>query len=160
MNIIDNSFTIRKANATDHDFFYQSYTATFGIAITSDVFFDNFKKRINDNNYLFLVMIAGHTNTFAGCSIVKFESDTFGLSLTSEIEFLYVNPKFRKLNAAEYICNYVEKVSIEKGANKIKVDCAINSTLNQHFYARRKFVLQKKGYLKNLDVYQFEEIHK
>jgi hypothetical protein len=160
MNIIDNSFTIRKANATDHEFFYQSYTSSYGTSITSEVFFDNFKKSINNANFLFIVLEIGPKNSFAGCCIIKFDFDIFDLFLTTEIKYLYVNQKFRKFNAAEYICNYVEKMSIEKGAHKIKVDCAINSTLNQHFYARRKFVFQKKGYLKNLDVHQFEEMLK
>jgi hypothetical protein len=149
MSIIDKSFMIRKANATDHDIFYQSYTSSYGISISTEVFFDIFKKSINNTNFLFIVLEVGPMNSFAGCCIVKFDYDIFDLNLTTEIKYLYVNQKFRKFNAAEYICNYVEKMSVEKGANKIKVDCAINSTLNQHFYARRKFVLQKKGYLKS-----------
>jgi hypothetical protein len=54
------------------------------------------------------------------------------------------------LHAAEFLYHAIEQFTVAKKVFKLHVSCYINSTLNQNFYTKRGFKVNKKLYVKEV----------
>lgn len=112
--------------------------------------FDEFyKKKIKDKEYHFLIM-EDDEKKVAGGVILQYRQTFLDKFPFIEIQDFFVTHKYRKLNAAEYLYQAIEKLAIEKKVFKIQVGCYINSTLNQNFYTKHGFKINKKLYIKEV----------
>ncbi len=150
MNSEQIQYTFRLGKNSDCNLFLDTYFANLGESFNKTELVNIFESRIKEPDYKFYVLLAGRELTIAGCAIVKVEANVFDKYATTEIKHLHIHPKFRKLNAADSLYVFIEEQAKLKNASLIKVACGINSTLNQRFYSRKKFVFTKKLFLKNI----------
>jgi hypothetical protein len=144
-------YNIRTGQLSDMNLFLDTYFSSIGISYNKEEVEKIFEQRIKDDKYRFFVLLTGKEAAIAGCAIVKVEMDLFNKYTTTEIKHLYIYPKFRKLNAADSLYAYVEEKAKVGNSYLIKVACGINSTLNQRFYSRKKFVFTNKLFLKYIN---------
>jgi GNAT superfamily N-acetyltransferase len=144
MLICDIIYTYRKANSADCGIFFDSYTSYDDVHFDKMKFTKTFESLLLDKQYLIFVFEAASNNTIAGGIILKLSNELFNDKFYIEIHHLYILLKYRKLNAAPKLYSFVEEIAKEYNATKIKVACNLNSTLNQRFYTRNKFIFSKK----------------
>lgn len=146
----ENSYTYRKANYADCGIFFDSYTSYTDVHFDKIKFTKTFESLLLDNQYSIFVFETEVNKTIAGGIILKLSNELFNDRNFIEIHHLYIQLKYRKLNAAPKLYSFVEEIAKEYNATKIKVACKLNSTLNQRFYTRNKFIFSKKLFEKNL----------
>jgi ribosomal protein S18 acetylase RimI-like enzyme len=150
MQLASIHYTYSKATIADLNIFHDSCSAYAGVIYEKMFFQAEYLRILQDQNYLLLTLICDQKNEIAGCAVLKFDTELFAQHPYIEILHLYIQPKYRKLNAAENLYSYIEEIASKKKANKIKVACGISSTLNQRFYSRKSFIFTKKAFQKNL----------
>ncbi len=138
------SYAYRKATNDDWEIFFDSYMSYAGVHCDKMQFAKLFESLLLDKYYLIFVFEVALNKNIAGGIILKLSNELFNDKYYIEIHHLHILLKYRKLNAAIKLYSFVEQIAIENKATKIKVACNLNSTLNQRFYTRNKFVFSKK----------------
>ena len=105
---------------------------------------------INDMQ-LFFESYIGYTNSQMNIEAFSSLYELFDSTIHVDIAHLYIAPKYRKLNAADNLYEFIVAQCRVLKATKISVSCGINSTLNQRFYTRRKFIYIKKMFMKHIE---------
>lgn len=112
--------------------------------------FDEFyKQKFKSKDYIFLI-IEDEEKKEAGGVILQLRDTFLDKFPFLEIQTFFVTPKYRKLNAADFLYQAIVATAVEKKVFKLQVGCYINSTLNQNFYTKRGFKVHKKLYTKDL----------
>ena len=145
-------FKVRKAGIADLDFIHHAIVAINEVDIAKHEFELLLKAKLKTAG-CFIFILEEHTRsaTKAGLLVARSYQNLTDYWPIIEIQELYIIPKYRKLGGADFLYNYVEGFSREQKAYRLKVNCNINSTLNQNFYTTRGFKISKKQYAK--DVY-------
>ena len=141
-------YNFKKATIEDISIFYDSYVEYTNSFITLIEFKNLFSLNLKDKNYQFFIIHKKDNGSTAGCVALRLYNEIFSDKVIAEISHLYILPKFRKWQAADSLYYFVESNCKEHNISKIVVACGINSTLNQHFYTKRKFNYVKKVFLK------------
>jgi ribosomal protein S18 acetylase RimI-like enzyme len=148
MSSLSPNFTTRKAEIKDVMYFYESINTLTDSTLDIHQFYDQFKKKVKDKtNILLLLELDKKTVGLIVGQHYQTLSDPFPLL---EIQELFIAPKYRKLKAAEFLFSAFLEKAKTKGYYKLKVNCNINSTLNQNFYISKGFKIQKKQYHKSI----------
>jgi ribosomal protein S18 acetylase RimI-like enzyme len=146
-NLLPN-YTTRKAELKDVMYFFESISTQTDATLDINKFNEQFKKKLKDKTSILLLL--EYTKKSIGFIIAQ-EYQTLSDAFPSlEIQELYITSKYRKLKAAEFLYSQLEEKGKSKGYFKLKVNCNINSTLNQNFYISNGFKIQKKQYYKNI----------
>lgn len=145
MNLQPN-YQYRNATLKDILFFYEAMTSLEEIFIEHLEFDTKFKLKLEDAKSHLLVIEDIEINQVIGCVVLQERQNLSDINIWIEIQELFIFPKYRKLKAAEYLYYFIEKYVQEKSIHKIKVACKINSTLNQNFYTKKGFKIEKKSY--------------
>jgi ribosomal protein S18 acetylase RimI-like enzyme len=142
------NYTTRKADLKDVMYFFESMNIQSDTKLDINKFNDQFKKKVKDKKSVMLLLeVEKKTMGFIIAQEYQTLSDAFPLL---EIQELFIAPKFRKLKAAEFLYSAFEQMGRSKGFFKLKVNCNMNSTLNQNFYISKGFEIQKKQYHKSI----------
>ena len=152
MNMESNSYYLKDADINDMQLFFESYIGYTNSQMNIEAFSSLYEARMNESGWQLFVLMTSSSQKQAGCVALKIESELFDSSIHIDIAHLYISPKYRKLNAADALYEFIEAECKVLSASKISVSCGINSTLNQRFYSRRKFAYVKKMYLKVIGV--------
>lgn len=142
-------FNIRKALLNDVMHFQEAISMHLNKNWNLMDFDEFFKKKLKDKEYTFLMM-EDDEKKVAGGVILQYRQTFLDKFPFIEIQSLFVTPKYRKLNAAEYLYQAIEKLAVEKKVFKLQVGCYMNSTLNQNFYTKHGFKVYKKSYVKEV----------
>lgn len=145
MNTIPN-YAYRKASLSDMMFFYESMTSLENALIDTFEFENNFKSIILDSNYYLFIIEDMHNPV--GCVVLQKVYNLSDPSPWVEILEFFIQPKYRKLKAADYFYHTIETFVSEMGIFKMKVSCKVNSTISQHFFTKRGYKIQRKVYSK------------
>jgi GNAT superfamily N-acetyltransferase len=151
MQLDINSYHLKLANKEDILIFYESFISYTNSFLRLEEFATIFESKLNDKNYHFFLLQTELNKKTIGCVAFNLYSEVFEMDLNAEIVHFYILPKYRKLQAADVLYNFIEDKCKELNVTKISVACGINSTLNQRFYTRRKFMYVKKKFLKSVD---------
>lgn len=148
MSSLQPNYTTRKAELKDVMYFLESINTQIDSTLDIHKFNDQFKKKVKDKTSILLLLeVDKKTVGFIISQAYQTLSDPFPLL---EIQELFIAPKYRKLKAADFLFSeFVDKAK-NKGYYKLKVNCNINSTLNQNFYISKGFKIQKKQYQKSI----------
>lgn len=149
MTNVQPKYATRPAELKDIMYFYEAICAITNINIDIVEFNIQFKNKIKDKSYIMLVLEADG-KTIAGCTLAQSRQSLSDQQPFVEIQELYISPKFRKLKAADFLYNALEEKIINQKMHQLRVNCNINSTLNQNFYVKRGFKIYKKQYKKAL----------
>lgn len=145
MNTIPN-YAYRKASISDMMFFFESMTSLENALIDTFEFENNFKSKILDSNYYLFIIEDMHNPV--GCVVLQKVYNLSDPSPWVEILEFFIQPKYRKLKAADYFYHTIETFVSEMGIFKMKVSCKVNSTISQHFFTKRGYKIQRKVYSK------------
>lgn len=140
-------YTVRKAVLSDVMFFYESIKETANLTLNENEFDIIFKSKLKTKHNQLIVLLDqfGHA---AGCAIIEFKITLTEGDLFSEMQFFYIQPKYRKYFAAEALYNEIEQILLNKKCKKLIVSTLLNATINQRFYTKRGFKFVKKTYQK------------
>jgi len=142
-------FNIRKARLNDV-MHYQEVVSLHLNKTWNVMDFDEFyKQKLKSKEYSFLIM-EDEEKKVAGGVILQDRHTFLDKFPFLEIQTFFVAPKYRKLNAADFLYEAIVATAVDKKVFKIQVGCYINSTLNQNFYTKRGFKVHKKLYTKDL----------
>ena len=148
MSSLQPNYTSRKAELKDVMYFLESINTQIDSTLDIHKFNDQYKKKVKDKTSILLLLEVDKKSV--GLIIAQGYqtlSDPFPLL---EIQELFIASKYRKLKAADFLFSeFVEKAK-NNGYYKLKVNCNINSTLNQNFYISKGFKIQKKQYHKSI----------
>ena len=148
MSSLQPTYTIRKAELKDVMYFFESINSQTDSTLDINKFNHQFKKKLKDKTSILLLLDVDKKSVgFIVAQEYQTLSDSFPFL---EIQELFIAPKFRKLKAAEFLFSEFVEKSKNKGYYKLKVNCNINSTLNQNFYISKGFKIQKKQYHKSI----------
>jgi ribosomal protein S18 acetylase RimI-like enzyme len=128
-------------------FFYNAVCSSSSSTIEILDFDTRFKQLLKSKSHLFFVLEAASQKT-AGCAILEIRKSISVPFLYMEIELFYIDPKYRRLKGADYLYTALEDQVVLNKVHELKVNCNINSTLNQNFYTKRGFVIAQKKYKK------------
>lgn len=148
MSSLQPNYTTRKAELKDVMYFFESINLQTDSALDINKFNHQYKKIIKDKTSIVLLLEVDKKSVgFIIAQEYQALSDSFPFL---EIQELYIAPKYRKLKAAVFLFSEFVEKSKNKGYYKLKVNCNINSTLNQNFYINKGFKIQKKQYHKSI----------
>lgn len=150
MNLDSNSYYLKNADINDMQLFFDSYIGYTNSQINIEAFSNLYEARIKESGWQLFVLMTTSSQKQAGCVALRIESEIFDSAIHIDIAHLYITPKYRKINAADALYEFIEAQCKVLKAAKISVSCGINSTLNQRFYTRRKFAYVKKMFLKEI----------
>ncbi|MEI6189374.1 MAG: GNAT family N-acetyltransferase [Chitinophagia bacterium] len=142
-------FNVRKAQLNDVMHFQEAISMHLNKPWNVMEFDEFYKKKLKDKEYTFLIMVDDEKKV-AGGVILQYRQTFLDKSPFLEIQTFFVTPKYRKLNAADFLYQAIAETASEKKVFKLQVGCYINSTLNQNFYTKRGFKVHKKLYTKDL----------
>lgn len=140
------NYNFRKAALKDVLFFYEAMSSLEGIYIDEVEFSNNFKLKFENPKCQLFVIEDNSSQCIVGCVILEERKHLSDVSAWFEIQDLYIAPKYRKLKAADFLYQQIESYIKESSIHKLKVTCKVNSTLNQNFYTKKGFKLEKKSY--------------
>lgn len=142
-------YKVRQAKLNDVMYFYDAVCSILNTKLDVFEFQINFKVKLKAKD--FLVLVAELDNKIVvGCIVAQKRNTLSNPEFFIEIQELYITPKFRKLEAADFLLSAFEALSIEQNINKLTVNCNINSTLTQHFFTKRGFKIARKQYHKQI----------
>jgi ribosomal protein S18 acetylase RimI-like enzyme len=140
---------IRNATEHDLDYFLDAFYQIYNQQLDKHSFFELFKKKLKSQNSL--LFVAQNTlGNIIGCMVCEKQESLQILKPMIQIKEFYISPKYRKFNLAEDMYVYIENKAIKMGVPKIEVLCNYTATTTQNFYLRRKFVIDRKSYIKQL----------
>ena len=142
------NYQTRKAALKDIMFFYEAICFITGFESDINEFNKKFKALLKDKSAILMVIEAD--GKMAGCILAQVRQQLSDMHSFVEIQELYISPKFRNRKAADFLYNDFEDKYILKEHRQIRVNCNINSTLNQNFYVKKGFKIFKKQYKKEL----------
>ncbi len=151
MSLNDILYTYREADKEDWPIFYDAYLSNAAIPINKIRFKDIFDNYLLDRLMLVFIFEKEATKSIVGGTILKKSNELFIENGFVEIQHMHILSKYRRLNAATQLYAFIEEIAKDNKATKIMVSCSLNSTLNQRFYLRNKFVFSKKIYQKNIE---------
>lgn len=147
----DQKFKVRKANQLDLEFVHQAIVSVYESKLGLHEFETLYKTKIKASGfYIFILEEYSRNLTQAGLLVAHVQQNLTDLWPTIEIQELFILPKYRKFGAADFLYGYLENFTKEQNAYRLKVNCKINSTLNQNFYTARGFKISKKQYVKEV----------
>lgn len=138
---------IRNAEINDVDYFIECYFQIYNIKLNKQFFLELFKKKLKSHSSLLYVATNAPGNCI-GCIVCEKQEIFQNLKPILEIKEFYISPNYRKLNLADDMYSYVENKAIKLGISKVIVMCNLRATTTQNFYLRRKFMSDKKAYIK------------
>ena len=145
------TFKIKKANLLDLKFIHQSIQSLSEQNIGLQDFETLFKSKTKSQSFtIFILEDRSRLGCNAGLLVVQLQQNLSDKWPTIEIQELFILPKYRKFKAADFLYTYLEQFAKDQKAYKIKVNCKINSTLNQNFYTAKGFKISKKQYVKEV----------
>jgi len=148
MSSLQPNYTTRKAELKDVMYFLESINTQIDSTLDIHKFNDQFKKKVKDKTSILLLLEVDKKSIgFIIAQAYQTLSDPFP---SLEIQELFIAPKYRKLKAADFLFSEFLEKAKNKGYYKLKVNCNINSTLNQNFYISKGFKIQKKQYYKSI----------
>jgi ribosomal protein S18 acetylase RimI-like enzyme len=140
---------IRNATEQDLDYFLDAFHQIYNQQLDKHSFFELFKKKLKSQNSL--LFVAQNTlGNIIGCMVCEKQESLQILKPMIQIKEFYISPKYRKFNLAEEMYVHIENKAIKMGVPKIEVLCNYTATTTQNFYLRRKFVIDRKSYIKQL----------
>jgi ribosomal protein S18 acetylase RimI-like enzyme len=140
---------IRNATENDVDYFLEAFHQIYNQQFDKHNFTELFKKKIKSQNSL--LFVAQNTlGNIIGCMVCEKQESLQILKPFLQIKEFYISPKYRKFNLAEDMYVYIENKAIKMGIPKIEVLCNYTATTTQNFYLRRKFMIDRKSYVKQL----------
>jgi N-acetylglutamate synthase-like GNAT family acetyltransferase len=140
---------IRNATEHDLDYFLDAFYQIYNQQLDQHSFFELFKKKLKSQNSL--LFVAQNTlGNIIGCMVCEKQESLQILKPMIQIKEFYISPKYRKFNLAEDMYVYIENKAIKMGVPRIEVLCNYTATTTQNFYLRRKFVIDRKSYIKQL----------
>jgi ribosomal protein S18 acetylase RimI-like enzyme len=140
---------IRNATEQDVDYFLEAFHQIYNQQFDKHTFFELFKKKLKSQSSL-LYVAQNAIGNLIGCIVCEKQESLQILKPIIQIKEFYISPKYRKFNLAEDMYSYVENKAIKMGIPKIEVMCNYTATTTQNFYLRRKFVIDRKSYIKQL----------
>jgi ribosomal protein S18 acetylase RimI-like enzyme len=140
-------YTTRTATLKDLMFFYEAVCVITDSKPDILEFNKQYKLKIKNKANIILVLEADK-KVLIGFIVAEIRQNLSDAVPCAELQELYVSNKYRKLNAADFIYNELEKKVAKEKIFQLKVNCNLNSTLNQHFYVKRGFKIFKKQYKK------------
>ena len=138
---------IRKAIIEDVDYLIESYIQIYGITIEKLSFLGLYKKKLKSQSCLIYVAENSLGNVI-GCIVCEKQESFQILKPILQIKEFYISPKYRKFNLADDLYSFVEGKAVKMGISKIEVMCNLTATTTQNFYLRKKFVTDRKSYIK------------
>ena len=147
MTNLQPNYLARTATLKDIMFFYEAISAISEVNLDIVHFNTQFKNKIKDKSYTLLVLEADDKK-IAGCILAQLRQGLSDQQPYVELQELYIFPKFRKLKGAEFLYAALEEKVIKQKIYQLRVNCNINSTLNQNFYVKKGFKIFKKQYKK------------
>jgi N-acetylglutamate synthase-like GNAT family acetyltransferase len=144
-------YNFKKASIDDLSIFYESFVEYTNSYLTISEFSTIFETNLKDKNFLFFVLNKKDKPGSVGCVALMLYNEVFNQKINADIAHLYILPKYRKLQAADALYEFIELKCRDYQISKITVACGINSTLNQNFYTKRKFNYVKKGFSKHIN---------
>ena len=140
-------WTIRKAQIDDVDYFLESYNLIYGLKYDKNAFTELFKKKLKSHSSLICVAVntLGHA---IGCIVCEKQESFQLLKPVLQIKEFFISPKYRKLHLADELYVFVENLALKSGISKIEVMCNLTATTTQYFYLKKKFILDRKTYVK------------
>ena len=142
-------YKVRPAKLSDVMYFYDAVCSILNTKINLLDFQIIFKEKLRHKDFILLVSELDN-KTVAGCIVAQKRNTLSNPEFFIEIQELYITPKFRKLEAANFLLSALEALSVEKYVNNLTVNCNINSTLTQHFFTKRGFKIARKQYNKQI----------
>jgi ribosomal protein S18 acetylase RimI-like enzyme len=146
---ISHHFNIRKARLNDLLHYQEAISIHLNKPWNVMDFDEFYKQKFKSKDYIFLI-IEDEEKKEAGGVILQLRDTFLDKFPFLEIQTFFVTPKYRKLNAADFLYQAIVATAVEKKVFKLQVGCYINSTLNQNFYTKRGFKVHKKLYTKDL----------
>ena len=143
------TYNIRKAQSNDVENFHEAVCSSNNIKEDIINFEQRFKQMLRSKSYLFFILEAVPKKV-VGCTVLEIRKNLISPSPFLEIETFYIDPKYRKWKAAEFLYKEIEQNVKQLMFFKLKVNCNMNSTLNQNFYTKKGFKISKKQYEKDL----------
>jgi len=140
-------WTIRKAQIDDVDYFLESYNLIYGLKNDKNAFTELYKKKLKSQSSLLCVALNTLGNPI-GCIVCEKQESFQILKPVLQIKEFYISPKYRKLHLADDLYIFIENLALKSGITKIEVMCNLTATTTQYFYLRKKFVLDRKTYVK------------
>ena len=137
----------RKAEFEDADYFIESYLHIYGLKLDRHPFLELYKKKLKSHSSLLYVAVNAIGNTI-GCIVCEKQETLQVLKPILQIKEFYISPNYRKFNLADDLYTYVEERAVRLGISKIEVMCNLNATTTQNFYLRKKFITDRKSYIK------------
>ena len=138
---------IKNASYEDADFFLNSFREIYGHHFDVFFFVEFFKKKINSPHSILCVAVNSNGNRI-GCFVCEKQELFQDLKPVLQIKEFYISPNYRKFNLAYDLYTYVEERAVRLGISKIEVMCNLNATTTQNFYLRKKFITDRKSYIK------------
>jgi len=138
---------IRKAEWEDVDYLIVAFTEIYGTPFDKFTFSESYKKKLKSQQSIIYVAENAIGNLI-GCIVCEKQILLQLLEPIIQIKEFYISPKYRKLNLAEDLYYHLENKAIKMGINKIEVMCNYTATTTQNFYLRKKFVADRKSYIK------------
>ena len=138
---------IRKAVLEDMDYLIESYNQIYGINLDKHSFLELFKKKIKSQSSLIYVAENALGNLI-GCIVCEKQETFHLLKPVLQIKEFYISPKYRKFNLADELYSFVEQKAQKFGIYKIEVMCNMTATTTQNFYLRKKFISDRRSYVK------------
>jgi ribosomal protein S18 acetylase RimI-like enzyme len=143
------NWNFRKAVLQDVDYFLEAYFQIYGAPLDRHSFVELYKKKLkSQSSYLYVA--ENELGSTIGCIVCELQESFQILKPVLQIKEFYISQKYRKLHLADELYAYVERTVINKGIAKIEVLCNLTSTTTQNFYIRKKFIGDKKSYIKNI----------
>jgi GNAT superfamily N-acetyltransferase len=144
-------FKVRKANQSDLEFVHQAIVSVNDSKMGLHEFETLYKMKLKTSGFFIFILEEYSRNlTQAGLLVAHAQQNLADLWPTIEIQELFILPKYRKFGAADFLYGYLETFTKEQKVYRLKVNCKINSTLNQNFYTARGFKISKKQYVKEV----------
>lgn len=138
---------IRKAGIEDIDYFMESYFQIYASHFEKNAFVELYKKKLKSQSS-WLYVAENALGNKIGCIVCE-KQETFQLPQSIlQIREFYISPKYRKYHLADDLYVYIENKAIKMGITKIEVLCNLTATTTQNFYLRKKFVTDRKSYVK------------
>ncbi len=147
MNLQINYLT-RMAELKDIMFFYEAMSSITGVNFDINEFNAKFKSILKDKSSI--QMVVEVEGKVVGCLLAQVRQQMSDQYSFVEIQELYIAPKFRKYKAADFLYTTFEEKFVSKKHKQLRVNCNVNSTLNQNFYVKKGFKIFKKQYKKEL----------
>jgi ribosomal protein S18 acetylase RimI-like enzyme len=140
-------WNIRKAILEDVDYFMESYFQIYATKFEKHAFVELYKKKLKSQSSLLYVAENALGNKI-GCIVCEKQETFQMLQPILQIKEFYISPKYRKFHLADDLYAFVENKATKMGISKIEVLCNLTATTTQNFYLRKKFVTDRKSYIK------------